>query len=67
MTREKKELLKQIQILNDWEHFDNKMDGSGECGGMISNYYDELRRQLYERLNVLMHGRLNDYFQASVI
>lgn len=67
MTREKKELLKQLQGIHDAEYADMRMDGSGELGSRIADHYDELRRPIYERLNVLMHGRLNDYFQACVI
>lgn len=67
MTREKKELLKQLDAINEAENMDYEMDGSGECGRFISEHYEEQRRPIYERLNVLMHGRLNDYFMASVI
>lgn len=67
MTREKKELLKQLDAINEAENMDYEMDGSGECGRFISEHYEEKRRPIYERLNVLMHGRLNDYFMASVI
>ena len=37
------------------------------CTTLIEVIYEELRRPIYERLDVLMHGRLNDYFKASVI
>jgi DNA-directed RNA polymerase subunit N (RpoN/RPB10) len=67
MTREKKELLKQLQEIDFAEYCDNRMDGSGECGCMIAEHYDKFRQPIYERLNELMHGRLNDYFQACVI
>lgn len=67
MTREKKELLKKLDELNYAEYCDNLMDGSGECGGFIADAFDKLRQPIYERLNVLMHGRLNDYFCATVI
>ena len=32
MTREKKELLKQLDAINEAEYMDYEMDGSGECG-----------------------------------
>ena len=67
MTREKKELLRQLQEIHDQECMDMRMDGSGECGRMIAEHYDRLRRPIYERLNILMHGRLNDYYQTCVI
>lgn len=67
MTREKKELLKKLEALNIAENMDYEMDGSGECGKFISECYEKQRQPIYERLNVLMHGRLNDYFQACVI
>lgn len=67
MTREKKELLKKLDELNQQEYIENSMDGSGECGGFIFEHFESLRRPIYERLNELMHGRLNDYFMAAVI
>lgn len=67
MTREKKELLKQLQEINYQEHCELEMDGSGELGSRICEAFEDLRRPIYERLNELMHGRLNDYFQACVI
>lgn len=67
MTREKKELLKKLDRLDELEYIENSIDGSGECGGFIFEHFESLRRPIYERLNELMHGRLNDYFMASVI
>ena len=67
MTREKKELFKQLQAINDAEYADMRMDGSGELSSRIAEHYDELKRPIYERLNVLMHGHLNDYFGAYVV
>lgn len=67
MTREKKELLKQLYLINEQEDMDQELDGSGELGGEIHDYYEDFRRPIYERLNELMHGRLNDYFMACVI
>ena len=67
MTREKKELFKKLQEIDWQENCELEMDGSGELGSRISEVFEELRRPIYERLNVLMKGRLNDYFMASVI
>lgn len=67
MTREKKELLKKLDRLDELECIENSIDGSGECGGFISEHFESFRRPIYERLNELMHGRLNDYFMVSVI
>lgn len=72
MTREKKELLKQLRELDEIEYMNTRTDEQmGEmtraCYEAIEDYYGELRRPIYERLNELMHGRLNDYFQACVI
>lgn len=64
MTREKKELLKQLKELNHWECVDSRMDGSGECGGMIARHYDALRQPILDRLDVLMHGRLHDFLNV---
>lgn len=72
MTREKKELLKQLRDINEAEDMSTRADEQmGEmtraCYEAIEDYYGELRRPIYERLNVLMHGRVNDYFMAHVI
>lgn len=72
MTREKKELLKQLQDISETEYKNTRADEQmGEmtraCYRAIEDHYNELRRPIYERLNVLMHGRVNDYFQACVI
>ena len=67
MTREKKELLKKLEELREQEYFETSMDGSGELGYRISEVFDQMRRPIYERLNELMHGRLNDYFMACVM
>jgi hypothetical protein len=67
MTREKKELLKKLDRLNELEYIENSIDGSGECGDFIFEHFESLRRPIYEKLDELMHGRLNDYFQACVI
>lgn len=67
MTREKKELLKQLQAIDE------------ECLEMsigplspwaleaLQEEIGNLKKPIYERLNVLMHGRVNDYFGACVL
>lgn len=67
MTREKRELLKQLEQIDIQEHCELSMDGSGELGSRICDTFDEQRRPILERLNTLMHGRVNDYFCACVI
>jgi hypothetical protein len=64
MTREKKELLKQLQAIDEAERLDYSI---GDVGPGFWEVFEEQRRPIYERLNELMHGRLNDYFQACVI
>ena len=64
MTREKKELFKKLEAIDEAEHLDMSI------GPVGPNYFDkleDLRTPIYERLNVLMHGRLNDFFGACVI
>lgn len=72
MTREKKELLKQLREIDEAEYMNTRADE--QMGEMtrrqyeaIEDHYGELRRPIYERLNELMHGHLNDYFMAAVI
>lgn len=72
MTREKKELFKKLQEIDRAEYMNTRADE--QMGEMtrsqyeaIEDHYGELRRPIYERLNELMHGRLNDYFMASII
>lgn len=64
MTREKKELLKQLQAIDEAERLDYSI---GDVGPHFHETFYEQRRLIYERLNVLMHGRVNDYFCACVI
>ena len=66
MTREKKELLKQLEAINENERFEASWSPC-ELPESFYEMYEEQRREIYERLNVLMHGRLNDYFQSCVI
>lgn len=72
MTREKKELLKRLRAIDEMQdmstHADEQMgEMTRACYEAIEDAYDKLRRPIYERLNVLMHGRINDYFCAYVI
>ena len=68
MTREKKELLKQLQAIDEAEHREMSIGPlSPRALEALEEELDEYRRPIYERLNELMHGRLNDYFQACVI
>lgn len=64
MTREKKELLKQLQAIDEAMRLDLSI---GEVGPRFFELYEDEKRPIYERLNVLMHGRLNDFFGACVI
>ena len=64
MTREKKELLKQLRELDKAEHLAYSI---GDVGSEFFESFDRLRKPIYERLNILMHGRLNDFFGACVI
>lgn len=68
MTREKKELLKQLEqidIANSLEYSIGEL--SERAIQAIEDEIYELKQPIYKRLNELMHGRLNDYFQACVI
>lgn len=68
MTREKKELLKQLQVIDEAEHLEMSIGPlSPHALEALEEEIGELKRPIYERLNELMHGRLNDYFQACVI
>jgi len=51
MTNE--ELVKYYERLQEAEYQDNKMDGSGECGHIISKHYEPL----YEALNIELEKR----------
>lgn len=64
MTREKKELLKQLRAIDEAMHLDYSI---GDVGPHFFEVYEDEKRPIYERLNVLMHGRLNDFFGACVI
>lgn len=72
MTREKKELLKQIRDIDEAEHTSIKLDEAmgpltPACYDRIYEEYDKLRKPLLIKLNELMHGRVNDYFCAAVL
>lgn len=68
MTREKKELLKQLAVISQHESLEYSI---GEMSPAAIQALDEeverQRRPLLLRLNELMHGKVNDYFQACVI
>ncbi len=68
MTREKKELLKQLESTYIAENLDYSIGELSEKAiQALDDYYYEIRMPILKRLNELMHGRLNDYFQAAVI
>ena len=68
MTREKRELLAQLQRIDEHEHLEMSIGPLSERAlRSMQDEFDALRRPILERLNVLMHGRLNDYFCACVI
>lgn len=68
MTREKKELLKQLQAIDEAEHREMSIGPlSPRALEALEEEIGELKKPIYERLNVLMHGRLNDFFCACVI
>ena len=64
MTREKKELLKQLRAIDEAMRLDYSI---GDVGPHFFEAYEDEKRPIYERLNELMHGRLNDFFGACVI
>ena len=72
MTREKRELLKQLRQIDEDEAVCIGLDEAlgpltSKCYEDIADHYREQRRPLLIRLNELMHGRVNDYFQAYVL
>jgi hypothetical protein len=68
MTREKRELLAELERINRAEHLEMSIGPLSEAAlRSIEAEFYTLRRPILERLNTLMHGRLNDYFQACVI
>ena len=72
MTREKRELLKQLRQIDEQQDRSTKADEqmgelTSHCYEVIEDFYDKQRRPILERLNTLMHGRVNDYFCACVI
>ena len=68
MTREKKELLKKLESTYIAENLDYNIGELSETAiQALDDYYYEIRMPILKRLNELMHGRLNDYFQAAVI
>lgn len=68
MTREKKELLAKLERIDIAEDRELSIGPLSESAlRSIEAEFYTLRKPIYERLNVLMHGRLNDYFCACVI
>ena len=68
MTREKKELLKRLQDICENERFELNVGPLSEKAFLsLREDFEKEKRPIYERLNVLMRGRLNDYFGAHVI
>lgn len=68
MTREKKELIKQLRAINEAGNLELSIGPlSPAAFNALREEFDELKRPLLLRLNELMHGRLNDYCQACVI
>lgn len=68
MTREKKELLEQLQAIDEEERLEMSIGPlSLHALEALEEEIGELKRPIYERLNILMHGRLNDFFGACVI
>lgn len=68
MTREKKELIKQLRAINDAENLEMSIGPlSPEAFNALREEYEGLKKPLFKRLNVLMHGRLNDYYGACIV
>lgn len=68
MTREKKELLKRLQDICENERFELNVGPLSEKAFLsLREDFEKEKRPIYKRLNILMHGRLNDYFGAHVI
>lgn len=68
MTREKRELLAKLQRIDIAEDREMSIGPLSEAAlRSIEAEFETLRRPIYERLNELMHGRVNDYFCACVI
>lgn len=72
MTREKKELLKQLNAITEEEELCFEMNSAmGELPEWWyiktqEEYYNK-KLPVYKRLNELMHGRVNDYFCTVVL
>ena len=68
MTREKRELLAKLKRIDQAEHLEMSIGPLSEAAlRSIEAEFYTLRRPIFERLNVLMHGRINDFFGAAVI
>lgn len=68
MTREKRELLKQLEQIDIQEDLVLSIGPlSPRALEVLEEEVYSLKRPILERLNTLMHGRVNDYFCACVI
>lgn len=68
MTREKRELLKQLEQIDIQEDLVLSIGPlSPRALEALEEEVYSLKRPILERLNTLMHGRVNDYFCACVI
>ena len=68
MTREKRELLAKLQRIERAENVELSIGPLSESAvRSIDAEFYSIKRPILERLNTLMHGRLNDYFGVAVI
>ena len=68
MTAEKRYLLAKLRRIHENEQLELGIGPlSPAAYRSIVAEFETLRRPIYARLNELMHGRLNDYFGATVI
>ena len=45
------ELVKELEVLEEAERQDNLMDGSGDCGSIISKHYEPYYNAIQDELN----------------
>ena len=68
MTREKRELLIQLEQIDIQEDLVLSIGPlSPRALEALEEEVGNLKRPILERLNTLMHGRVNDYFCACVL
>ena len=68
MTREKRELLTQLEQIDIQEDLVLSIGPlSPRALEALEEEVGNLKRPILERLNTLMHGRVNDYFCACVL